>query len=75
VILSVEEVQAILAGVRLQRYRVCLWTIYSCGLRLREGTQFRFVISTAREGCCTCGTARAGRIVKSRRNCCCRWPT
>jgi integrase/recombinase XerD len=38
VILSVEEVQAILARVRLSRYRVCLWTIYSCGLRLQEGT-------------------------------------
>jgi len=39
VILSVEEVQAILARVRLPRYRACLWTIYSCGLRLQEGTR------------------------------------
>jgi len=38
VILSVEEVLAILARVRLPRYRVCLSTIYSCGLRLQEGT-------------------------------------
>src|SRR5215470_18389886 len=30
VILSVEEVLAILARVRLPRYRVCLSTIYSC---------------------------------------------
>ena len=38
VILSVEEVQRILGRVRLTRYRVCLSTIYSCGLRLQEGT-------------------------------------
>jgi site-specific recombinase XerD len=38
VILSVSEVRQILAGVRLPRYRVCLATIYSCGLRLQEGT-------------------------------------
>jgi integrase/recombinase XerD len=38
VILSVEEVLAILERVRLPRYRVCLSTIYSCGLRLQEGT-------------------------------------
>lgn len=38
VILSVEEVLRILERVRLPRYRVCLSTIYSCGLRLQEGT-------------------------------------
>jgi len=38
VILSVEEVLTILGRVRLPRYRVCLGTIYSCGLRLQEGT-------------------------------------
>jgi site-specific recombinase XerD len=38
VILSVEEVLKILERVRLPRYRVCLSTIYSCGLRLQEGT-------------------------------------
>lgn len=37
VILSVEEVLTILGRVRLPRYRVCLSTIYSCGLRLQEG--------------------------------------
>jgi integrase/recombinase XerD len=41
VILSVSEVRQILAGVRLPRYRVCLATIYSCGLRLQEGTNLR----------------------------------
>src|SRR5713101_3737819 len=38
VILSLAEVRRILAGVRLPRYKVCLTTIYSCGLRLQEGT-------------------------------------
>ena len=37
VILSLEEVREILNRVRLLRYRVCLSTIYSCGLRLQEG--------------------------------------
>ena len=37
-ILSTEEVRKILSLVRLPRYRVCLSTIYSCGLRLQEGT-------------------------------------
>src|SRR4029453_6063105 len=37
VILSLEEVRRILQAVRLPRYRVCLSTIYSCGLRLQEG--------------------------------------
>lgn len=41
VILSREEVRQILAGVRLPRYRVCLSTIYSCGLRLQEGTHLQ----------------------------------
>lgn len=41
VILSVAEVRQILALVRLPRYRVCLTTIYSCGLRLQEGTNLR----------------------------------
>lgn len=38
VILSFEEVRRLLGCVRLPRYRVCLSTIYSCGLRLQEGT-------------------------------------
>lgn len=38
VVLSVEEVRRILGHIELPRYRVCLTTIYSCGLRLQEGT-------------------------------------
>jgi site-specific recombinase XerD len=37
VVLSVDEVQRILGCLRLPRYRVCLSTIYTCGLRLQEG--------------------------------------
>jgi len=43
VILSREEVRLLLSKVRLLRYRTCLQTIYSCGLRLREGTELRVV--------------------------------
>ena len=41
VILSMEEVRRILGCIRLPRYRVCLSTIYSCGLRLQEGTHLQ----------------------------------
>jgi integrase/recombinase XerD len=41
VILSIEEVRQLLSGVRLLRYRICLTTIYSCGLRLQEGTHLQ----------------------------------
>jgi integrase/recombinase XerD len=41
VILSLAEVRQILAGVRLPRYKVGLTTIYSCGLRLQEGTHLQ----------------------------------
>ena len=36
-ILSQEEVRQILSRVRQSRYRVCLSTIYACGLRISEG--------------------------------------
>src|SRR5262249_27201047 len=41
VVLSPEEVRRILRLVRLQSYRTCLTTIYSCGLRLQEGTHLQ----------------------------------
>jgi integrase/recombinase XerD len=40
-ILSREEVYRVLKNIRLLRYRVCLQTIYSCGLRLQEGTNLQ----------------------------------
>jgi integrase/recombinase XerD len=47
VILSPVEVRTILACVRLPRYRVCLSTIYSGGLRLQEGTHLQVSDSDA----------------------------
>src|SRR5438552_9398942 len=41
VVLSIEEVRKLLGCLRLPRYRVCLATIYSCGLRLQEGTHLQ----------------------------------
>lgn len=41
VILTLEEIRSILDCVRFDRYRVCLFTIYSCGLRLLEGCQLK----------------------------------
>jgi integrase/recombinase XerD len=43
VILSLEEVREILSRVRQPHYRVCLSTIYGCGLRLLEGVHLQVV--------------------------------
>lgn len=41
VVLSREEVRLALSYVRVPVYRVCLTTIYSCGLRLMEGARLQ----------------------------------
>jgi integrase/recombinase XerD len=41
VVLSIAEVRSILARVRRRHYRVCLSTIYACGLRLLEGVHLQ----------------------------------
>jgi len=41
VVLSTHEVSRILSCVHCQHYRVCLSTIYSCGLRVREGVSLQ----------------------------------
>src|SRR5438105_3228654 len=41
VVLSPAEVRTILGHLPLLRSRVCLTTIYSCGLRLQEGTHLQ----------------------------------
>ena len=41
VVLSVDEVQQLLGHVRLYHYRVCLSTIYACGLRVSEGVELQ----------------------------------
>lgn len=40
-VLSHDEVQGLIQAVRLPHYRMCLTTIYSCGLRLSEGTRLQ----------------------------------
>lgn len=40
-VLSIDEVRRILSCVRLERHRVCLATIYACGLRIQEGLNLR----------------------------------
>jgi integrase/recombinase XerD len=40
-ILSAEEVRRILSPIKVAGYRICLSTIYSCGLRLQEGTHLQ----------------------------------
>jgi site-specific recombinase XerD len=41
VVLSREEVRQVLSQVRRLQYRVCLSTIYACGLRLGEGVRLQ----------------------------------
>jgi integrase/recombinase XerD len=41
VVLSVDEVRQVLGCLRREHYRVCLSTIYSCGLRLQEGVNLQ----------------------------------
>jgi len=41
VVLSRDEVRQVLGNLRRFHHRVCLTTIYSCGLRLREGSQLQ----------------------------------
>jgi integrase/recombinase XerD len=41
VVLSVGEVQKVLQAVRVPLYRVCLTTIYSCGLRVGEAVELQ----------------------------------
>jgi len=41
VVFSTEEVRRVLDNVYMNRHRVCLATIYSCGLRLQEGTHLK----------------------------------
>ena len=41
VVFSRDEVHRLLHNIRLLRYRVCLSTIYSCGLRISEGIHLK----------------------------------
>jgi integrase/recombinase XerD len=41
VVLTIDEVRKILKNVHMDRHRICLMTVYSCGLRLLEGTHLK----------------------------------
>ena len=40
-VLTVDEVRRLIAAIRMEQSRTCLWTIYSLGLRLSEGTSLQ----------------------------------
>jgi len=40
-VLGQDEVQRVLSQIRIFRHRACLTTIYSCGLRIKEGTHLQ----------------------------------
>jgi site-specific recombinase XerD len=40
-VLSQQEVRHVLSSIRIFRHRACLTTIYSCGLRIKEGTHIQ----------------------------------
>ncbi len=51
VVLSRDEVRRVLTAVRIPVYRVCLTTIYACGLRLLEGARLQVAdVDSARIG-------------------------
>jgi len=56
VVLSRDEVWSVLDAVRVDSYRVCLTTIYACGLRLMEGVSLQVSnIDSARSVVRVCG--------------------
>jgi len=64
VVLSLPEVRLILKWVRFPLYRVCLTTIYSCGLRLSEGALLKVQdIDSARLQLRICGKGQKERYV------------
>lgn len=64
VVLSRDEVWSVLDAVRIDVYRVCLTTIYSCGLRLMEGVSLQVPnVDSARGVLRVCGKRRKDREV------------
>jgi site-specific recombinase XerD len=56
VVLSREEVWSVLDAVRIDVYRVCLTTIYACGLRIMEGVSLQIPnVDSARGVLHVCG--------------------
>jgi integrase/recombinase XerD len=64
VVLSRDEVWRTLDAVRIDVYRVCLTTIYACGLRLMEGASLQIPdVDSARGILRVCGKRRKDREV------------
>jgi len=64
VVLSRDEVWGVIDAVRIDAYRVCLTTIYSCGLRLMEGVRLQIPnVDSARGVLHVCGKRRKEREV------------
>ena len=69
VVLSQAEVRSLLGGVQLRVYRVCLSTIYACGLRISEGAALQVTdVDCSNEWCC----ASPAKAIKNGK---CRCPT
>ena len=74
-VLSVDEVQRILGCVYKPLFRICLSTIYACGLRLNEGISLQIATSTVNVRCSMCARAREPKTAmclcpKRRWKCC-----
>jgi integrase/recombinase XerD len=64
VVLSRDEVWSVLDAVRVDVYRVCLTTIYACGLRLMEGVSLQVPnVDSGRGVLRVCGKRRKDREV------------
>lgn len=64
VVLSRDEVWSVIDAVRVDVYRVCLTTIYACGLRLMEGVGLQIPnVDSARGVLRVCGKGRKDREV------------
>jgi len=63
-VLSLDEVRRTLACVHMLRHRVCLTTIYSCGLRLTEGRTLQ-IPDIAATACSSTSAVRATRTATS----------
>lgn len=64
IVLSRDEVWSVLDAVRIDVYRVCLTTIYACGLRIMEGVSLQIPnVDSARGVLHVCGKRRKEREV------------
>lgn len=60
-VLTIEEVQAILAQVKSPMFQMCLKLIYSCGLRISEGANMRVAQVDGKKKCVTVRGGKGGK--------------